>query len=138
MAYKNILIATDGSAQAQKAFDQAVDLAKTFDAKLYIVEVVEPLYYDRSTEVLPAARANAKSDLEKLATTAKGKGLTNFETRQEEGSPREIIAENLPKELNIDLIVISATGRSRTERLLLGSVSDYVSRRAKTQVLIVR
>ena len=40
MAYKNILVGIDGSKRAERAFETAVDLAKVFSAKLYLVWVV--------------------------------------------------------------------------------------------------
>ncbi|MDF9445714.1 universal stress protein, partial [Limosilactobacillus mucosae] len=40
MAYKNILVGIDGSKRADRAFETAVDLAKVFSAKLYLVWVV--------------------------------------------------------------------------------------------------
>ena len=38
------------------------------------------------------------------------------------GSPKNIIAKELPKEYNIDLIMLGATGLNAVERLFIGSV----------------
>lgn len=145
--YKNILIATDGSSEAKRAFQEAVDLAKLMDAKLYIVHVmkernydgsVEPSYYSDASDSATAVQAGAQKGLLKLQETAQKQGLKDISVLQPEGDAKEIIARELPAKLDIDLIVLGATGRSRTERLLLGSVSDYIIRKAKTQVLVVR
>ncbi|EPC76844.1 Putative universal stress protein, partial [Lacticaseibacillus paracasei subsp. paracasei Lpp71] len=39
---------------------------------------------------------------------------------------------------NIDLIMIGATGLNAVERLLIGSVTEYVTRNALCDVLVVR
>lgn len=145
--YQNILIASDGSPEARRAFQEAVDLAKLMDAKLYIVHVVEqrnydglvePAYYSDASQSATMVQAGAKKSLADLKQIAEEQGLKDVSILQPEGNAKELIASELPMQLDIDLIVIGATGRSRTERLLLGSVSDYIIRKAKTQVLVVR
>ncbi|MBO8441671.1 MAG: universal stress protein, partial [Firmicutes bacterium] len=39
---------------------------------------------------------------------------------------------------NIDLIMIGATGLNAVERILIGSVTEYVTRTAQCDVLVVR
>ncbi|MFD1670599.1 universal stress protein [Agrilactobacillus yilanensis] len=145
--YRNILIASDGSPEAQRAFTEAVDLAKLMDAKLYITHVLEhrnydgslePSYYSDASDSATLVQAGVRKLLTKMKATAEAQGLTDVSILQPEGNAKEIIANELPIELDIDLIIIGATGRSRTERLLLGSVSDYIIRKANTQVLVVR
>lgn len=140
--YKNILVATDGSKQSQDAFDQAVALAKNFDAKLYVAQIVIPPYFTSRSEtggvILRDMLDEAKQNLDYLVKQAQAAGLENVEPIEEKGSPRDLIARDLPKRLNLDLIILGATGRTRTEKLFLGSVSEYVTRHAKIQVLIVR
>ena len=51
--------------------------------------------------------------------------------------PKNIIAKELPKEYNIDLIMLGATGLNAVERLFIGSVSESVIRNA-SDVLVVR
>ena len=45
LSYKNILIAVDGSSEAEWAFNKAVDVAKRNDAKLTIVHVIDTRTY---------------------------------------------------------------------------------------------
>lgn len=136
--FKHILLATDGSPEAEKAYEQAVALAKLVQAKLYIAQVVEPIYFEGMVRDLPEIRQRAKDNVAQLAQRAKAQGLNEVETIVVEGRAREALAHDLPKQYDADLIVISATGRSRAERLLLGSVSEYVIRRAHIEVLVVR
>jgi nucleotide-binding universal stress UspA family protein len=45
---------------------------------------------------------------------------------------------SVAEDLNVELIVMGATGRSRHEHLVLGSVSEYVTANAPCSVLVVR
>ena len=45
LTYKNILIAVDGSHEAELAFNKAVDVAKRNDAKLTVVNVIDSRTY---------------------------------------------------------------------------------------------
>ena len=62
----------------------------------------------------------------------------NVKTILRFGSPKVEIAKNIPKEHHIDLILLGATGLNAVERILIGSVSEYVVRNAPCDVLIVR
>lgn len=57
MAYKNILVGIDGSKRAERAFETAVDLAKVFSAKLYLVWVVNR---DRGIHHLESMRISTR------------------------------------------------------------------------------
>lgn len=49
-----------------------------------------------------------------------------------------IIAKQIPQDKAVDLIILGATGLNAVERLFIGSVSEYVTRNALCDVLIVR
>ncbi|MFP9068907.1 universal stress protein, partial [Enterococcus faecalis] len=54
------------------------------------------------------------------------------------GSPKQIIAREIPEDNQVDLIMLGATGLNAVERLFIGSVSEYVIRNAACDVLVVR
>ncbi len=54
------------------------------------------------------------------------------------GSPKQIIAKEIPEDNHVDLIMLGATGLNAVERLFIGSVSEYVIRNATCDVLVVR
>ncbi|WP_214464665.1 universal stress protein, partial [Levilactobacillus brevis] len=58
-------------------------------------------------------------------------------TIQASGSVKEQIATTIPNEYDIDLIVIGKTGRDALSRLVLGSTTAYVVRKAKANVTVV-
>jgi nucleotide-binding universal stress UspA family protein len=143
MSYKNILVAVDGSKQAEWAFKKAVQIAKrNNDAKLTLVHVVDTRSYGAveayDTTMAERAKAYAEELLGEYRTEAEAQGLANVHTIIEYGSPKVVISKEVAKELQADLIVCGATGLNAVERLLIGSVSENITRSAKCDVLVVR
>ncbi len=80
----------------------------------------------------------AKKTLDKYIQEAKDAGISDVDYSIEYGAPKTIISREIPKKLDIDLIMIGATGLNAVERLLIGSVTEYVTRTAVCDVLVVR
>ena len=127
-SYKSILVPIDGSYESELAFKKAINVAKRNgeDTALHLVHVV-----DQVTET-------AKKTLSGYADEAKKAGVKNVDFSVEYGAPKVIIAKDIPEEKNIDLIMIGATGLNAVERILIGSVTEYVTRTAQCDVLVVR
>ena len=84
------------------------------------------------------AMSMAKETLDTYQQQAVDMGQTKVSSVLAYGSPKNIIAKELPKEYNIDLIMLGATGLNAVERLFIGSVSESVIRNASCDVLVVR
>ncbi len=143
LSYKNILVAVDGSKQAEWAFKKAVQVAKrNNDPKLTLIHVVDTRSYGavEAYDVTMAERARTYAEelLAGYKKEAAEAGLTNVETLIEHGSPKVVISKQAARDLNVDLIVCGATGLNAVERLLIGSVSENITRSAKCDVLVVR
>ncbi|HWL25330.1 MAG TPA: universal stress protein [Ureibacillus sp.] len=141
--YKSIVVAVDGSKEAEYAFKKAVDVAKrNGDAKLNLVNVIDTRSfaaieaYDRTI----TERAQSFSDelLNGYKKQAEEAGVKNVNVVIEYGSPKAIITKELSKVVEADLIVCGATGLNAVERFLIGSVSEAIVRSAKCDVLVVR
>ncbi|WP_143806387.1 universal stress protein, partial [Oenococcus oeni] len=52
--------------------------------------------------------------------------------------PRQLIAYKLPEKFKADLLIVGATGLNNIEKLLIGSVTSFVVRNAKIDVLITK
>jgi len=126
-----ILAAIDGSENANKALQQAVQLAQKLDAEVTVVNVMECGLFGLKPKV---AQDVGERILSKAMDEAKVVKVTK---RFEFGNPAEKIIEIANKE-NYSLIVVGSRGLSRTKRFFLGSVSDDVSHHAHCSVLIVR
>jgi nucleotide-binding universal stress UspA family protein len=133
-----ILLATDGSAQAQLAARTAADLARRTDSELHVVTVGAGVPISATTS--PAhfedvLRENRRQAEEVKSIEASG-GVVN-KTHLGEGRAEEEIVE-LAEEIGAGLIVMGSRGHGRLRRALLGSVTDAVVRHAHCPVTIVR
>ena len=80
----------------------------------------------------------AKQTLNDYEADAKKAGVEHISKVIEYGAPKVMIANQIPENNQIDLIMLGATGLNAVERLFIGSVSEYVIRNADCDVLIVR
>ncbi|XXM71040.1 universal stress protein [Lysinibacillus sphaericus] len=142
LKYQNILVAVDGSREAEWAFQKAIAIAKRNDAILSLIHVIDTRSfaaiesYDRT--VGERAIRYAEELLEEYKTEAAGKGVTKVKTYVEYGSPKVIIPREANKNIEADLIICGATGLNAVERFLIGSVSEHITRAAHCDVLVVR
>ena len=142
--YNNILVALDNSEFADKVMSEAIELARTLNAKLTAVSVVDysvMTYVDANgpvvmPEVLDAIRDSFDIVLNKCREQADEAGV-HFKQESLTGNPASRILE-YADDNGIDLVVLGHIGRSAASQFLLGSVSNKVSNYAKCSVLIVK
>lgn len=142
LQYQNILVAVDGSHEAEWAFQKAVEVAKRNNSKLSIINVIDTRSfasveaYDRSI----SARANefAQKLLDGYEKAAMDKGVEHVEKIIDYGSPKSIIPKKAVEKIGADLIACGSTGLNAVERFIIGSVSEAIVRNAKCDVLVVR
>jgi nucleotide-binding universal stress UspA family protein len=134
-----ILLATDGSKEAQLAATTAADLANSTSSELHVVLVGElrPTFLAQ-TEVEPAElEREAQGQLDEEVRSVEEAGGTVKEAHLRLGKADEEVVE-LAERMGIGLIVMGSRGRGRIRRALLGSVSESVVRHAHCPVTIVR
>lgn len=140
--YQNVLVAVDGSKEAEKAFKKAIHVAKRNRAKLVITHIVDIKAYSavEAYNRAIADRANefAEGLLEDYKKSALEAGVSVVETALSYGNPKAQIAKEVAPKYKIDLIICGATGLNAVERFLIGSVSEHIIRYAKCDVLVVR
>lgn len=144
MEIKRILFPTDFSEGALNALPYAVDIARSYGAKLYMLHVI----YDIATasglhvphisvdEMYKELDASARKELEKFGADII-KDIKDVEYSVIRGIPYEEILK-FAKEKQIDLIVIGTHGRKGLDRVLFGSTAERVVRNASCPVLTVR
>ena len=143
-----ILLATDGSKEAQLAFASAADLSEKTGSELHVVYVGHmPLVAEApSTSILdPDLWRRMHEDAEQEARTMLDElvqrvGKTGDEVAGVHGRLGRPDAEivGLADELGAGLIVLGSRGLGPLRRALMGSVSDSVVRHAHCPVLVVR
>ena len=134
-----ILLATDGSREAQLAATTAADLADSTNSELHVVYVGElrPTFLAQ-TEVEPAElEREARGRLDEQVRAIEEAGGTVEEAHLRQGRADEEIVD-LAESLGVGLIVMGSRGRGRIRRALMGSVSESVVRHAHCPVTIVR
>lgn len=144
-APKRILVPTDFSDDSDEALKQALDLAKQYNAKVYLLHVANPITqcaadYCLDTETIEQAEKNEMLRAKEMMK----KELNKFPEFQEievisdirEGEPvEEILKEQ--EEKGVDLIVMPSHGRTGILKRLMGQISEKVMEEAKTPVLLV-
>ena len=126
-----ILLATDGSKDAELAASTAIELANKTRSKLHVVHIVDLV----SSVVLD--EAEARELLDALVKRLEDAGSVSAQAHLSEGVPAaEIVA--LGEDIDAGLIVVGSRGLGGVRRTLMGSVSEAVTRHAHCAVLVVR
>ncbi|MCK8617773.1 universal stress protein [Fructobacillus sp. M158] len=144
--YQQILVPMDGSKESQAALQRAIQLAKSQgkdqQSQLTLANVIDTRAihnisaFDNS--MVDTVTEDARKMLENYQAEAKKAGVQTVDYRIDYGSPKAILAHDIPEEIHADLIVIGATGLNAVERLVVGSVTSYVTRISTVDVLVVR
>jgi nucleotide-binding universal stress UspA family protein len=138
--FLNILVAYDGSPAAQAAFQQAVDLARTQNAKLTVVTVAPPV--PRFASLADVSIERMKEDLgtwaDRMAREAVNAAPDDVTVHHVERSGH--VGEEIVRELKAhgyDLIVLGSRGHGRAASNVLGSVNGFVHFHSKTPLLSI-
>jgi nucleotide-binding universal stress UspA family protein len=139
--FHNILVAVDGSADADQALTHAIDLAQSEHARLTLITAVAelpgPAYLTpgmpvgkliddaegEAAAILRRARERVPVDLP-ITTLLSHEPIRNAIIEQTRGG-------------GYDLVVVGSRGRGAVRSTLLGSVSHYVLHHSPVPVLIV-
>jgi universal stress protein A len=140
-----ILVPTDFSEHSDRAFGQALDIAKDYSSKVFLLHVIHEAFHlldlTLSKETvrlikdgaIPWAREILQNHLRGFPQARE----IEVETNVRKGIPyEEILKEG--KEKKIDLIVIASLGRTGIAKYLLGSVARNVLKGAKCPVLLTK
>jgi len=138
MTIKRILVATDGSPDAERAIDWLEEFPLPADAAVDVVSAVQAPFAADAAVALGWSEfvaenervvAEARRRLEKRWSAVTGRVL--------DGDPRRAIVE-AARRAGSDLIVLGARGLGAVASFLLGSVSLGVARHAPCPVLVFR
>lgn len=144
--YKTILVPVDGSEAAERAFDKAVkiaienggkiDVLNVIDTRQFIGEMQDTLISGDTIYQMTQDSGNYLVSLKKWAKDKFNFDKVDYHIRY--GSPKRIISYDFIKDHHNDLIIMGATGLNAVERMLMGSVTEYVNQHAMADILIVR
>ena len=158
MSFKKILVAIDYSEQTPVVFEQAIDLAAKYGAKLIVFHGIQvermgdvaPVLgtgvgldaiggrtlQQMQQEMLDEEVARVKKELAIYCQQAIDRGIES-ESKYEIGDPGALICESAEIS-EVDVIILGRRGRNALVEILLGSVSNYVMHHAPCSVLVVQ
>jgi nucleotide-binding universal stress UspA family protein len=128
----NMLVCVDGSERSIRALEVAVELAQRIGSKITLFSAQD----QRLQKASPKAAEELAEKIFSNALSAVRKGSIKVDKRFEVGVPSDTIVEVAEKG-KYDLIVLGSRGLGKVKRFLLGSVSDDVTQKARSSVLVV-
>jgi nucleotide-binding universal stress UspA family protein len=147
-----VVLAIDGSEEASRAAEAAVELCEKTGSELHVVHVGEDFYLTAVTDLdmvaptwvaqeYPESEANfeqiAREVLDAEVEKVEAAGGTVAQAHLRMGAAdAEII--DLAEEIEAGLVVLGSRGLGGVKRALMGSVSYSVVRHAHCPVLVVR
>jgi len=147
---KKILVSTDGSENANRAVQTAIQLAKQNDSELLIVTVLAMIVPRIYTPIAPFP---SEDDYNRFLERAKDEGNKIVDQAVSEAKNESInargnvvtsmtsVAESIldtAETEKVDLIVVGTRGLGGFKKLLLGSVSSAIVAHALCAVLVIR
>ena len=144
VAFRTILVAIDGSADARVALNAAADLAKRSGSTLHLVTAYEApaaLYaapnYLGLGELLGTLGEAARDLLSREKVRVEGLGSSVHDVHAVHGPACDVIVQ-VAGMVDADLIVVGSRDSGALKRILAGSVSTEVLHRTQRPVLIMR
>ena len=146
-AYQTVVVGTDGSDSSMRAVDRAAAIAADHAAKLIVATAHLPVHEEKGRYAIPPGSDHGQdyrtvgeapyyAILHDARERAHLAGAKDVEEKPIVGAPINALVQ-LAEEADADLLVVGNVGLSSVAGRLLGSVPAEVSRRAKTDVLIV-
>src|ERR671910_3026831 len=149
-----VLLATDGSREAELAARTAADLSQKTGSELHVVHAfgivpVGPPVYPEATD-LQSVEYEAETEEGQRISEQRAREVLQEEVEKVRSAGGTVAGEHLiegrvapgivglAEEIGAGLVVVGSRGRGGIRRALMGSVSDSVVRHAHCPVLVVR
>ncbi|MCV0411091.1 universal stress protein [Nitrosopumilus sp.] len=138
---KNILVPYDFTNFADAALKKAIEIAKKFDSKITLFNVIGSntdttgMSWSRAQEVHDEVEKQVTNDLNKIKESIKDTDIS-VEIRHNPSTIDGILS--FADTDKIDLIVMGSHGRSGFKKLVLGSVASGVIAKANCSVFIAK
>jgi nucleotide-binding universal stress UspA family protein len=136
--YDDMVIATDGSEESERAAGQALAIAERYGADVHVLYVVDATIFDRADaprSVVGLLKEGGQQAVDEIAATA-GERNVNVTTSILRGRPAGAIA-SYAGGVDADLIALGTRGRAALSDQLLGSTTARLVRTAERPILTV-
>jgi nucleotide-binding universal stress UspA family protein len=147
---RKIMLAYDGGYEANQALDMAINIAQGISAEIYLVTIFNPFSIFESFETPDVDAVNTAMDQERkklheiisqAIKKAEDQGVKVQSKVIEDKPGLARIGPNLvnfAEMMDIDLIIMGRRNTGAVNRLLVGSVSNYVIQAARCAVMLVK
>lgn len=145
MAYKSIVVGTDGSASAERAVLQAASMAVADRARLVVVSAydpgatpgvaVDPDSVPSDIRYTLTDRVQTEELAERGRAIARREGVGKVVVQAIEGEPAQVLLA-AAADFDADLIVVGSKGLTSHAHFILGSVASSVAHHAPCDVLV--
>jgi nucleotide-binding universal stress UspA family protein len=133
-APRRVVVGYDGSGDAERGLEWAIDYARTHGLPIEVFSASGDLEYlpERTSADIDALVERWRA---KASATLEESGLTGWRTTRSEAKVVPALIESCG---DAALLVLGAQGHSRIGGLLIGSVSQHLTRHAPCPVAVVR
>lgn len=141
--YKKILVGVDGSEHAIEAFKKAVEVARRNNGEVIVAAIIEqqiPMMVgmsDFGDAYVEEESKRANLLLDECLAYGVSVDFTAVKKVIVFGQAKSILAIELPREHQIDLLMVGQSGLNAVEKMMVGSVASYVIRKAPCDVLVI-
>lgn len=144
-----VLVATDGSQTSKKALEYVIKITEALQADVTVISVAQKIPILKGHEGISSTdvagfEENIKQGMEGMAKEALAVAEKMFQekrlsvtTRLETGDAANVISDVAEKD-GFDHVVIGSRGLGGIKGMVLGSVSNKVVNRVKTNVTVVK
>jgi len=144
MMFTNILVPFDLSNQSIHAFKTALNIAKKFNSKITLLTCLEGdawhhKFYDSKAdnEIIKKQKKATLVQIAKIEPLAKKDNIViKSQIIRSTSVVKDII--NYAKSRKMDLIVMGSHSRTGIDKIILGSVANGVTQKARCPVLIMK
>jgi nucleotide-binding universal stress UspA family protein len=149
--FSKIMVCLDGSVLAEQVLPYAIEVAQAFKARLaFFSALPEPVIVAPGipgiapvpveTDAMVAEAIKGQAEAEAYLSCMVGRASENgvkAEKMVANGSPGPTILDFAEKH-GVGLIAIATHGKGGLERVVMGSVADYLLRHSKIPIFVVR
>ena len=141
--YKRIFAALDGGKTQDMVAERAIELAANEHAELLFGHVVDSVPYEAAGTDFAALAADVKEKLEEsiadqLEAARNNPDIPHVEVVVKAGRITETLSEQIIEPFEPDLVICGERGLSNIKYVFVGSVSTYLIRNLRCDVLVVK
>jgi nucleotide-binding universal stress UspA family protein len=127
MAFRTLLVASDGSPCSDAAWGEALGLAREAQAELYAISVARE----------QGETVQAEGIMQRLRNAANQQGIQLKGLVPQGFQPDDAIIQEALRH-KVDIIIMGSHGRTGVKRLLMGSVTERVIGQATCPILVIK